>query len=226
MPLFLFLERIITIQHASIADPNIHEPKGVNVAAANTSYLANGAGSGSWSKITTQGMSGISGNGTANQVLIVDGSGAFSLAWPTAHGFTYFINIGSPSVITYPSVYTKVNPTTTAEGNPREFTEATTARLTYTGTPARHATVSAFVDLSQGSGADKDVRIAIYKNGTIIASSETILTTTTASKRQLRAMCTTPCVTNDYFEAYVKNDGASGDITVYALKLAVQADLS
>lgn len=38
----------MTIQHSAIADPNIHEPKGVSTAAAGTIYIANGSGSGSW----------------------------------------------------------------------------------------------------------------------------------------------------------------------------------
>tara|TARA_R110000851_G_scaffold118844_3_gene246366 strand:+ start:837 stop:1451 length:615 start_codon:yes stop_codon:yes gene_type:complete len=35
-------------EHKNITDPNIHEPKGVATAAAGTSYLANGSGSGAW----------------------------------------------------------------------------------------------------------------------------------------------------------------------------------
>ena len=36
------------IQHSAISDPNIHEPKGASTASANTVYVANGSGSGSW----------------------------------------------------------------------------------------------------------------------------------------------------------------------------------
>lgn len=42
----------MAIEHASISDPEIHEPKGVSTAAANTAYLADGAGSGVWRQIT------------------------------------------------------------------------------------------------------------------------------------------------------------------------------
>lgn len=38
----------MTIQHAIITDPDIHEPKGVVAAAAGKVYLSDGAGSGSW----------------------------------------------------------------------------------------------------------------------------------------------------------------------------------
>jgi hypothetical protein len=43
----------MTIQHELIADPKIHEPKGVAAASANTVYVANGGGSGAWSTLTT-----------------------------------------------------------------------------------------------------------------------------------------------------------------------------
>ena len=38
----------MTIEHANITDPQIHEPKGVSTAQVGHSYIANGAGSGSW----------------------------------------------------------------------------------------------------------------------------------------------------------------------------------
>lgn len=40
------------IQHNVITDPDIHEPKGAASALANTVYVANGAGSGSWDAIS------------------------------------------------------------------------------------------------------------------------------------------------------------------------------
>lgn len=38
-------------EHASLTDPNIHEPKGIAGASASTVYVANGAGSGSWTAL-------------------------------------------------------------------------------------------------------------------------------------------------------------------------------
>lgn len=43
----------MTIQHELIADPKIHEPKGISTAAANTVYRANGSGSGAWATLGT-----------------------------------------------------------------------------------------------------------------------------------------------------------------------------
>lgn len=36
------------VQHSSLTDPNLHEPKGISSAAANQVYLSNGSGSGTW----------------------------------------------------------------------------------------------------------------------------------------------------------------------------------
>jgi len=36
------------LEHSTIADPNIHEPKGVSSASNGTVYVADGAGSGAW----------------------------------------------------------------------------------------------------------------------------------------------------------------------------------
>lgn len=38
----------MTIQHAIIDDPDIHEPKGISTAASGECYIADGVGSGSW----------------------------------------------------------------------------------------------------------------------------------------------------------------------------------
>ena len=40
-------------EHSAITDPNIHEPKGVATATSGTVYVANGAGSGSWSGVNS-----------------------------------------------------------------------------------------------------------------------------------------------------------------------------
>lgn len=36
------------VQHSTLTDPNIHEPKGISTAAADQLYRSNGSGSGTW----------------------------------------------------------------------------------------------------------------------------------------------------------------------------------
>ena len=43
----------MAIEHSTITDPDIHEPKGVAAAAAGTVYIADGAGSGAWANQAT-----------------------------------------------------------------------------------------------------------------------------------------------------------------------------
>lgn len=40
-------------RHQDMTGSDLHEPKGVDAASANTVYLANGSGSGTWSKVTS-----------------------------------------------------------------------------------------------------------------------------------------------------------------------------
>ena len=59
------------VQHSAIADPNIHEPKGVAAAAAGKVYVANGSGSGTWTRALPLGVD----TATSGQVLVADGVG-------------------------------------------------------------------------------------------------------------------------------------------------------
>lgn len=39
------------VQHSTLTDPNLHEPKGISTAAANTVYMANGSASGTYTNV-------------------------------------------------------------------------------------------------------------------------------------------------------------------------------
>ena len=41
------------VQHNAMTGSDLHEPKGVGAASANTLYVANGSGSGTWQKVST-----------------------------------------------------------------------------------------------------------------------------------------------------------------------------
>lgn len=53
------------VEHVNIDDPNIHEPKGASTATVGQVYVADGAGSGSWEKLYTQGFEDIENTGSA-----------------------------------------------------------------------------------------------------------------------------------------------------------------
>lgn len=77
----------MTIQHAAIADPNIHEPKGIASAASNTAYISNGAGSGVWKQVDSTALKGLAGDaGSSNKRLVTDGANGFTMKANACHG--------------------------------------------------------------------------------------------------------------------------------------------
>lgn len=63
-----------TVQHSVIADPDIHEPKGVATATAGHVYTSDGGGSGNWSYPELEGTD----SATEGQVAVSDGAGGTS----------------------------------------------------------------------------------------------------------------------------------------------------
>jgi len=209
-----------SISHKNIPSAQAHEPKGVESAVNKSLYVANGSGSGTWSKIGPQSLSNISTNGVAGQFVAVDGAGNFVLA-SAPSGSIYFYNVSTPYTLTYPSVFTKAAPTTTGSGSPTLITEGTNARLTYTGASTTSLDVAYIISFDQASGADRDVQAAIYKNGTVVPGSQAIVTSSSGQKHQLICHADVSVSLNDYIEIYIKNDGASGDVRIYAFTMQV-----
>jgi hypothetical protein len=177
----------MTIQHNLITGSDLHEPKGVAAAGANQVYVANGSGSGAWSTVAS---------GSLN----------------TPRGKFYFYNLGSPYTLSYGGATQKVAPTTVASGLNNLVTEATSARLTYTGTPTVVLKVDFDVAVSQASGSDKKLTIAVHKNGSVLSGSEIYLTSVTSDIHTGSGSCLVSAATNDYFEVFAFNTDGSGDM--------------
>lgn len=158
----------------------------------------------------------------ANKVYITDGAGSGAWQYSNAHGSVYFVDFASPSILIAPTAYAKVAPTTTASGSPIEMTEATTARLTYTGTPTRHANLRANFTIDQTSGGARTVSVAVYKNGVIISSTEIQQVLTTSDKVNVSVQSNGTVATNDYYEIYMKISG-TGNVQVYSLNMFMMA---
>lgn len=66
------------IQHSALTDPNLHEPKGASTATAESFYVANGSGGGSW-KLRLRRLTAtispalVAANTTAEQTFTVSG---------------------------------------------------------------------------------------------------------------------------------------------------------
>jgi len=188
----------MTIQHNLITGSDLHEPKGTAAAAANKVYVANGSASGAWSTLTTS-----------------------TMALPK--GKVYFYNIASPYTLSHSASTAKVAPTTIASGLGSLVTEATSARLTYTGSLTAVVKLDFDVSLKQAAGADREITFAVHRNGSVIAGSQVYTTAVTSDVTQASGSCFYNAATNDYFEIYAHNTGASGDMVFYKVGLTLTA---
>lgn len=76
-----------SIQHKDIPEAQLHEPKGASSALNGTSYVSNGAGSGTWRKLGTDVLKGMSGDGGIyGKKLVSDGTGGLALVVDTSYG--------------------------------------------------------------------------------------------------------------------------------------------
>lgn len=67
------------IQHKDIPDSQRHEPKGIDSASIHQMYIANGAGSGSWSKVGSLNLVNLGGDsGVAGKIILTDGANGFT----------------------------------------------------------------------------------------------------------------------------------------------------
>lgn len=205
------------INHEVIADPYIHEPKGVASALADKVYVSNGTGSGTWKKLSPSSLAGITGVGTVGTFLSVDGAGNFVFL-PAPHAQTDFFDatLAAPYTLAATTSYQKLAPTTTGQGSPALMTEGTNARLTYTGVDTVSMAINYNVSLNIGSSA-KDVTLAVYKNG-VLSNARTVSTTSSSTKINMSGMTTVDMATNDYVEVYAKIS-ATDTINVYGFNL-------
>lgn len=83
----------MTIQHKDITGVNVHEPKGVDAAAAKLVYVSNGSGSGTWKRIGTDNLLGLTTDGgLTGRKLITNGSEGFTLAYDNLYGSMVMTN--------------------------------------------------------------------------------------------------------------------------------------
>jgi hypothetical protein len=188
----------MTIQHNTITGSDLHEPKGAAAAAANKVYVANGSASGAWSTLTTS-----------------------TMALPK--GKFWFYNISTPYALAYGAATQKVAPTTIASGLGSLVTEATSARLTYTGALTTVVKLDYDVSLGQSAGSNKDLTIAVHKNGAVIAGSEQFISTTSGEIHVATGSTIVSAATNDYFEIYAFNTDGAGTMNFHKVGLTLTA---
>lgn len=168
------------VNHSTLTDPYLHEPKGIASAGAGNVYVADGAGSGSW---------------VENHRFI----GAYVAFDATTPAYTHITT-------TTDTVFNPVFAVAQANGFVGETSP--NARLKYTGSEGINAHIAFNLSSKQASGTSRDVEFSLFKNGVELPGSRTIRTISSGSWGSISVSSYTTLVTNDYFEVKIKADSS------------------
>jgi hypothetical protein len=182
------------VNHSTLTDPYLHEPKGVAAASNGSVYYADGAGSGSWEH--------------SNHY--VGGYVAFDSASPESQSIS--------------TTFSALDPTfALAENSGFTALSSPNARIRYDEPETMIGTISFTTSIRHSSGSAADVELALYKNGTIISGAHMIQTTDSAAWNNMTLVGQTELATNDYIEVFAKADStitletASAFLTIKAV---------
>ena len=168
------------VNHSTLTDPYLHEPKGIASAGAGNVYVADGAGSGSW---------------VENHRFI----GAYVAFDAITPAYTHITT-------TTDTVFNPVFAVAQANGFVGETSP--NARLKYTGSEGINAHIAFNLSSKQASGTSRNVEFSLFKNGVELPGSRTIRTISSGSWGSISVSSYTALVTNDYFEVKIKADAS------------------
>lgn len=167
------------VNHSTLTDPYLHEPKGVAAASSGSVYFADGAGSGSWEHSTHY----------------VGGYVDFDSASPESQAIT--------------TTFSALDPTfSLAENSGFTALASPNARIRYDEPEAMIATISFTTSIRHASGGAADVELALYQNGTIVAGAHMIQTTNSADWNNMTLVGQVELAQNDYIEVFAKSSTA------------------
>jgi hypothetical protein len=169
-----------TVNHSTLTDPFLHEPKGIAAASADRVYIANGSGSGVWTPLARY----------------VNGYVAFDAATPAyQHSVT--------------TSFTPLNPTFLISAN-NGFTglASPNARLRYDGAETITATAQFTLSLKNSSGTSRDLELQIRKNGSTFNGGHTIFTAVSGEWRSMTMIDIGSIASTDYLEVFIKGSAA------------------
>jgi len=171
---------VATIDHSALGSGEIHEPKGVFSASSGEVYVANGTGSGVWTPADSH----------------IAGYIDFDATTPAYQHSTTTSD-------------TLLDPTFSVASS-KNFSGATSpnARLVYDGSANVFALTTFTASVKQASGGDKELQIALAKNGTEIPGTRSIMTLATNNWRTYAISTIVSLSTNDYIEVLIKADAS------------------
>lgn len=180
------------VNHSTLTDPYLHEPKGISSATSGSTYFADGTGGGSWIKAHAH----------------INGYIPFDAVTPAyQHSVT--------------TTFTALNPsfsTTLADGF--SGTSTPNARLIYTATDSINANCTFVCNFKNASGTARNVEFVFYKNGSVMNGGHVIVTANSGEWKSSTLTDMTSLAQNDYIEIFVKAD-ASFTLDIAAASLIV-----
>ena len=171
---------MVNVNHSTLTDPYLHEPKGVSTASANEVYVANGTGAGAWKTVQKY----------------VNGYVPFDAVTPAyQHSVT--------------TSFTPLNPTFSISEVEGWVGEASpNARLKYTDAETIVSFTNFTISFKNNSGTLRNLEIVFYKNGSVMNGGHIIVTAVSGEWKHATLTDIGTFSTNDYLEIYVKGDAA------------------
>ena len=168
------------VNHSTMTDPYLHEPKGVAAASNGSVYVANGAGTGSW----------------VHAHHYIGAYVDFDTTTPAyQHNTTTTLTPLDPTFII-------------SENNGFAGVATPNARLQYTEVESIVATVNFTMSIKNNSGSNKDVEFVLYKNGVAVGGAHNIQTVISGEWSNCTLVGQTTLEQDDYLEIWVKGDAA------------------
>lgn len=168
------------VNHSTLTDPYLHEPKDISSAGAGQVYVSDGAGSGDWVEKTR----------------FIGSYIAFDSTTPA-----YQHSVTTSDTVLDPTFVVAANNGFTGETTPN-------ARLKYTGAETIEAQVIFTISSANNSGTQRDCEFALFKNGIELGGSRTIRSISSGSWGSISVFGFTTFSTNDYLEIKVKGDAS------------------
>ena len=168
------------VNHSTLTDPYIHEPKDISSAGSGQVYVSDGAGSGDWVEKTR----------------FIGSYIAFDATTPA-----YQHSVTTSDTVLNPTLASAANNGFTIETSPN-------ARLKYTGSETVETQIIFTVSTTQSSGPSHDVEFALFKNGVELGGSRTIRTISSGTWGSISVFGFTALSTDDYLEVKVKGDAS------------------
>lgn len=219
----------MAVQHRNILDAELHEPKGVVSAAVNTSYFSTGSGSGSWKKVGSETLKGLSGDGgVANKRILTTGDNGFKLVTDTAYANMQIVNntVNFPITAAADSTLNTNSQYVLLSGAGAPFASTVSSGVTFdtnklTANVSGIYELSCWTDISLFPSNTAKVALKFRINGSTYSALKVVAkSNSNGDYGNLVAFDLVPFTANDYVQIYVASD-TTGNINFNSFNLTM-----